>query len=65
MAEQVQSFEDWMRELRAIAIEYGFREGSHAMCSFELDAPETEDWRLFYNDGYTARAALDEDLLNG
>jgi hypothetical protein len=35
------------------------------MCSFEVDAPETEDWRLFYNDGYTAREALDEDLRHG
>lgn len=46
------TWEEWLDELRQTAVPY----------SWPIGDPEA--WREFYNDGYSPREAIEEDISN-
>jgi hypothetical protein len=55
--EQPWLFEDWIAELNAEAIRKGYRSPHPVSDGCE------EDWRLYYDDGYSPKDALEADEM--
>lgn len=52
-------FGDWIAELNAEAVRRGYRSPHPVSDGCE------DDWRLYYDDGYSPKHALDADEMHG